>query len=931
MKETQTSTAQIQVRNSRAIRLLSYCYTLVATPFLLSHFALDVVLCLVPWMRPAREWTLNQAVRVRVVRLVLLYWSLLRWGDRLHLRPGREGNRFEEEKPEDDYYYYYRGDLAVTTAAAAADDDDDDAVRPEPIGATWTPARPPPPALVRPGLVVALHFHGGGFAVGNGRDADAGFAAQTLIRHMGCTHVCAPQYRLASTGSGSGRGRGNGRFPAPVQDALTAYLFLVRERGIPGRQIVVSGDSAGGTIALGLVRYIAEHGAALGIPRPGAVALWSPWVDVAAALRHDMRASPNYRTDYLNMEFGRWGAAAVSGYGAVDPSGPYLAPLHHPFRLEEEEEEARPPPMFIHGGDREVLWGDIELLAQRYGDAGWRVHLHRSRHCPHDVILLGPRIGFAAEAEEAARAARAFFLASTDLKLRERECVCVCVCVCMPTMANGTPAGPGRPDDDGLFFDVLIVGAGISGINAAYRIQTEGPADTTYAILEGRDSLGGTWDLFRYPGIRSDSDIYTFGFPWSPWRHKTALASGDQIKAYLAQSARSQGIDQHILYRHRVVSADWSSAGKRWDVRVVVDGREDQPPAVFRARFLLLGTGYYDYEKPLEAAIPGIETFAGKVIHPQFWPEDYDYTDKEVVIIGSGATAVTVLPAMAERARRVTMLQRSPGYVFSLPSRGLLTALLFAVLPAAAAHYLCRLLWLVRSHLTTAFCRAWPALAKRVIKRATLRQLPPTVPWDPHFRPRYNPWEQRFCACVDGDFFAALRSGKADVVTDTIRTVTPRSIELGSGRALHPDVIVTATGLRLRFGGGIDLRLDGEPFRWRDKFAWRSAMLQDVPNLLFLTGYETASWTLGADVSARLFVRILRRLRDRRAAAAVPRPARPDMPERPMMTLTSTYLRTARDVLPKGGTGVWAPKTNYFADMARARWGDLSKELEFIM
>ncbi|KAL2170714.1 hypothetical protein VTG60DRAFT_4461 [Thermothelomyces hinnuleus] len=446
MKETQTPTAQIQLRNSRAIRLLSYCYTLLATPFLLSHFALDVVLCLVPWMRPAREWTLNQAVRMRVVRLVLLYWSLLRWGDRLHLRPGREGNRFEvlrpprrqqqqqqqheEEEEEEgseekaDYYnyYYYRGDLAVTADDADADDDDD-AVRPEPIGATWTPARPPPPALVRPELVVALHFHGGGFAVGDGRDADAGFAAQTLIRHMGCTHVCAPQYRLASTGSGSG----NGRFPAPVQDALTAYLFLVRERGIPGRQIVVSGDSAGGTIALGLVRYIAEHGAALGIPRPGAVALWSPWVDVAAALQHDMRASPNYRTDYLNKEFGRWGAAAVSGYGAVDPSGPYLAPLHHPFRLgdenggeeeEGEEEEAQPPPMFINGGDREVLWDDIELLAQRYGDAGWKVHLHRSRHCPHDLILLGPRIGFAAEAEEAARAARAFFLASTDLKLR---------------------------------------------------------------------------------------------------------------------------------------------------------------------------------------------------------------------------------------------------------------------------------------------------------------------------------------------------------------------------------------------------------------------------------------------------------------------------------------------------------------------------------
>ncbi|KAL2161763.1 hypothetical protein VTH06DRAFT_7546 [Thermothelomyces fergusii] len=286
---------------------------------------------------------------------------------------------------------------------------------------------------------------------------------------------------------------------------------------------------------------------------------------------------------------------------------------------------------------------------------------------------------------------------------------------------------------------------------------------------------------------------------------------------------------------------------------------------------------------------------------------------------------------MAERARRVTMLQRSPGYIFSVPSRELAAALLFALLPPAAAHFLCRLLWLVRSHLTTAFCRAWPGLAKRVIRRATVRQLPPDIPWDPHFRPRYNPWEQRFCACVDGDFFAALRSGKAAVVTDTIRAVTPTAIELASGRALRPDVIVTATGLRLRFGGGIAFSVDGAPVRWPDRFAWRSAMLQGVPNLLFLTGYEAASWTLGADVSARLFVRLLARLRARRAAAVVPRPAAPDMAERPMMSLTSTYLRSVRDVLPKGGTGVWAPKTNYFADMARARWGDLSKDLEFIM
>jgi cation diffusion facilitator CzcD-associated flavoprotein CzcO len=245
------------------------------------------------------------------------------------------------------------------------------------------------------------------------------------------------------------------------------------------------------------------------------------------------------------------------------------------------------------------------------------------------------------------------------------------------------------------------------------------------------------------------------------------------------------------------------------------------------------------------------------------------------------------------------------------------------------AHYLSRIFWLLRSYLTTLLCRSWPGLAKFVIKHATIKQLPPDVKWDPHFKPRYNPWEQRFCACVDGDFFAALRSGKAEVVTGTIKNVTDRTIELDSGEILHPDVIVTATGLKLRFGGGIKFALDGQPFKWSDKFAWRAAMLQDVPNLLFLTGYETASWTLGADVSARLFVRILHTMQEKGATVAVPRASNP-MPEKPMMSLTSTYLKTVREMLPKAGTGVWAPKTNNFVDMARAKWGGFSTDLEFI-
>ncbi|CCT67763.1 related to monooxygenase [Fusarium fujikuroi IMI 58289] len=478
-------------------------------------------------------------------------------------------------------------------------------------------------------------------------------------------------------------------------------------------------------------------------------------------------------------------------------------------------------------------------------------------------------------------------------------------------------------------FDVIIIGAGISGINAAYRLQTEGPSDLTYAILEGRDSIGGTWDLFKYPGIRSDSDIFTFGFPWSPWKHDQSLAPGDKIKDYMIESARSTGIDHHICYKHSVSEANWSSKERRWQLQVTRPG--DEKPVTFRSRFLLLGTGYYDYQTPLQTVIPGIEKFQGKVIHPQFWPEDYDYTNKEVVIIGSGATAVTILPSMSDKAKRVTMLQRSPGYIFPLPSSSFFTRLLLTVFPASIALFLNRLLWLVRSYLTNVFCKSCPGLAKKLIKYVTIKNLPPDVSWDPHFKPRYNPWEQRFCASQDGDFFAAIRSGKANVVTDKIKTITEKSIELESGASLHPDLIVTATGLKVRFGGGIKFSVDDVPFNVADKFAWKTVMLQDVPNLLFMFGYENASWTLGADVSARLFVRILKKMTQSKTSVVVPRlSSSSGMPVKPMMSLSSTYLKTASSVFPKGGTGLWSPKSNYFVDMAGARWGDISTGLEYL-
>jgi len=376
--------------NSRSNLFFVYITTILCTPFFLTRFAFDILLCLPPWTRPVREWSVNQAVRVRFVRLVLLYTSRLRAGNSLSLRSGREGKRFEVIRPQASEFY--KGPLL------------DNEIRPEPIGTTWTPAQPPQAVPIPSDLIVALHYHGGAFSIGDGRDGDTGYLARTLLRYMGCTHVCSPQYRLAD-------GK-DGRFPAALQDAVTTYVYLIKEKGIPAQQIILSGDSAGANLALGLLRYIHEHGKELNIPPPRAVALWSPWVDVGAAIYKDLSKSPNYSTDYLNKEFGRWGATSVSGYGVIDPRGPYLSPLNHPFKLEAEI------PMFVQAGEREVICDDIKLMAQRYENLGWNLKLVVSENCPHDILLLGPMIRFRDEARAAAREAGRFLSATTGLQLR---------------------------------------------------------------------------------------------------------------------------------------------------------------------------------------------------------------------------------------------------------------------------------------------------------------------------------------------------------------------------------------------------------------------------------------------------------------------------------------------------------------------------------
>ncbi|KAL9091022.1 MAG: hypothetical protein Q9159_001648 [Coniocarpon cinnabarinum] len=478
-------------------------------------------------------------------------------------------------------------------------------------------------------------------------------------------------------------------------------------------------------------------------------------------------------------------------------------------------------------------------------------------------------------------------------------------------------------------YDVVIIGAGISGINAAYRLQSSLPA-YTYTILESRGGIGGTWDFWKYPGIRSDSDMHTFGFPWRPWTEQKAIGDGPSIKRYICDTAAMYGIDKKVQYYHKVTAADWSSDTQRWNLPVLVNGEKQTQ---YSARFILLCSGYYNYNEPLPTNIAGLENFNGTIVHPQFWPEKLDYANKKIAIIGSGATAVTLLPNLAEQAERVTMVQRSPGYLISLPSSsGSDQSLIRRILPAWFIQKLVRVQFLLVPWLFFLFCRKYPNAARRVMRKRTEPQLPENIPHDPHFHPRYNPWEQRLCACPNGDFFAALRSGRAGVATGQIQNMTEREIVMEGGERIEADIIVTATGLKMQMAGGIAPSVDGQTMRIPDKFLWKGIMLQDLPNCLFVIGYTNASWTLGADAAAQHFVRLLKHMQSRGKGVVVPRVTNPEeLREKPVMNLNSTYIQRAKDQLPKvSDSAPWLPRQNYFADLIEAKIGDVSAGLEFV-
>ncbi|MGW4528083.1 flavin-containing monooxygenase [Amycolatopsis sp. NPDC004378] len=463
--------------------------------------------------------------------------------------------------------------------------------------------------------------------------------------------------------------------------------------------------------------------------------------------------------------------------------------------------------------------------------------------------------------------------------------------------------------------DVLIVGAGLSGVGAACRLQERLPGKT-YAVLEARDTIGGTWDLFRYPGVRSDSDMFTLGYPFRPWKDPKAIADGPSILAYIRETAAAHGVAGRIRFGHRVVRASWSSPDALWTVSTAHG-------ATFTCRFLYLCSGYYSYESGHVVDFPGRAEFAGAIVHPQHWPSGLDYAGKRVVVIGSGATAVTLVPAMAGEAASVTMLQRSPSYIVARPGRDALADRIRAHLPERLAHRLVRGKNVVMGTVFFQLMRRLPEKASLALRKRVAAQLPASIPVDPHFVPDYHPWDQRLCLVPDADLFRALRSGKADIVTDRIERFTPSGVLLSSGRSLEADVIVTATGLRLVAFGGIELTVDGRAIEPGEQRAYKGMMFGGVPNLAWCVGYTNNSWTLRADLTSQYVCRLLAHL-DRHGyafclpdAASASTAGRP----RPIVDLASGYIKRAAPGLPKQGERrPWMMRQNYLLDFADMRF-----------
>ena len=470
--------------------------------------------------------------------------------------------------------------------------------------------------------------------------------------------------------------------------------------------------------------------------------------------------------------------------------------------------------------------------------------------------------------------------------------------------------------------DVLIVGAGLSGIGAAYRLQTMCKGKT-YTILESRHTSGGTWDLFRYPGIRSDSDMYTLSYPFKPWTHGNAIADGEDIRRYIHETAHENKIDEHIRYGHRVTRASWSSDDALW----TIDATSDEGPVVFTASVLYLCSGYYNYDAGFTPDFPGLEDFEGEVVHPQFWTDHVDYVDKEVVVIGSGATAVTLIPSMADRTKHVTMLQRSPTYITSLPQGDPIASGLRKVLPLGLAHRLTR-----RKNAAIAvgfyvFCQRFPRLARKFLIGRARRALPDDFDVK-HLEPNYDPWDQRLCIVPNSDLWETIASGKASIATDHIARFTKTGIDLESGDHLPADLVVTATGLQVVAFGQISVEVDGRKIDSHETYVYKGMMFSGIPNFAWCVGYTNASWTLRADLTSKYVCRFINHLDENGYAFGMPDPAGAEGGSAPLLDLQSGYVQRVAGLLPQQGTtSPWTIRQNWFLDSWDSRRTDFDEAM----
>lgn len=476
-------------------------------------------------------------------------------------------------------------------------------------------------------------------------------------------------------------------------------------------------------------------------------------------------------------------------------------------------------------------------------------------------------------------------------------------------------------------FDFIIIGAGITGINAAYRITQQFPYKS-YVILDRRAEIGGTWSFFKYPGIRSDSDLYTMGFAWRPWEKSTPIADGPSIVEYVDKTAKEYGIDKNVRYNHDVVGLDWSSKQQIWNVDVRVDGQKQ----ILRAHQVIAGTGFFDYRNPRATTIPGLDRFKGTVAHPQFWSEKLDYTDKKVLVIGSGATAVTMMPVIAQKAQSTIMLQRSPTYIMSLAMQSDLDDWIRWLFPKRLAYSIIAWRFTLLAWLFFYFSRIFPNAARKALEKMTTEELPKGMKYDPDFKPSYGVWDQRLCVCPDGDFFRAMDDGKAKVVTGKIETVVEDGVKLTSGETIKADILVTATGLKLQMLGGAKLTIDGtRQIDVGEQYMWRGTMLQDVPNLMIVIGYWNNSWTLGSDLAVRIFLKNVKEMERQKSTSFTPTLTKAEeaqLKQMPLWNMSSTYLQN--NTYPKASlTAPWTIKDNYIRDWLVMMFGNLRKGLKF--